>query len=85
MKVFISSTYQDLRDYRQAAIESVLNYECLPLAMEHFGARPKEPAKVSSDDVRKCNIFVGIYAHCYGFILEGSQKSITEQEYKLAK
>jgi hypothetical protein len=32
MKVFISSTYEDLKEYRQAAIEVVNRYKCVPLA-----------------------------------------------------
>jgi formylglycine-generating enzyme required for sulfatase activity len=85
MKVFISSTYEDLKEYRKAAIDAVIKSECAILAMEHFGARAEEPVEVSLDDVHKCDIFVGIYAHCYGFVPKGSKKSITQQEYELAK
>ena len=53
MKVFISSTYEDLKDYRKAAIGVVNEHECLSLAMEHFGARAGEPVDVSLDDVEK--------------------------------
>ncbi|MDQ1353246.1 MAG: hypothetical protein QG657_3552 [Acidobacteriota bacterium] len=31
MKVFISSTYEDLKEYRQKAIEVVLRVKCQPL------------------------------------------------------
>jgi formylglycine-generating enzyme required for sulfatase activity len=85
MKVFISSTSKDLKEYRQAAIDAVIKHECAILAMEHFGARAGKPVKVCADDVQKCDIFVGIYAHRYGFIPKGSQTSITQQEYELAK
>jgi formylglycine-generating enzyme required for sulfatase activity/energy-coupling factor transporter ATP-binding protein EcfA2 len=85
MKVFISSTSKDLKEYRQAAIDAVLKYKCVPLTMEHFGARAGEPVEVSLDDVHECDIFVGIYAHRYGYVPKGSKKSITQQEYELAK
>ncbi|MCX6582666.1 MAG: DUF4062 domain-containing protein [Candidatus Aminicenantes bacterium] len=39
MKVFISSTYVDLIEYRQKAIEVVNRYEDQAVAMEYFGAR----------------------------------------------
>jgi formylglycine-generating enzyme required for sulfatase activity len=85
MKVFISSTSKDLKEYRQAAIDAVIKSECAILAMEHFGARAQEPVKVCADEVKKCDIFIGIYAHRYGHIPKGSKKSITQQEYELAK
>jgi len=85
VKIFISSTYIDLKDYRRVAIEVVNRYKCTPLAMEFFMAQPDEPAKVASKEVKECDIFVGIYAHRYGFIPTGQKKSITQQEYELAK
>ena len=54
MKVFISSTYDDLKEYRQAAIDVVLRYECKPLAMEYFGAQPEEPTTVCEKEIREC-------------------------------
>ena len=85
LRVFISSTYVDLKDYRQRAIEVVERYKCLPLAMELFLAQPQEPAKVCEKEVRQCDVFVGIYAHRFGFVPEGQPKSITQQEYDLAR
>jgi len=85
LKVFISSTYIDLKNYRQVAIEVAERYKCAPLAMELFGSQPDEPTKVAKTKVQECDIFVGIYAHRYGFIPEGQQKSTIHQEYELAK
>jgi tetratricopeptide (TPR) repeat protein len=85
MKVFISSTSVDLLKYRQAAIDVVLRYECKPLAMEYFGSQPEEPTTVCEKEIRECDVFIGIYAHRYGFVPEGKEKSITQLEYELAK
>ncbi|MFC2145764.1 DUF4062 domain-containing protein [Acidobacteriota bacterium] len=86
MKVFISSTYEDLKQYRLAAIEIVNRYDdCKPLAMEFFMANPGEPKKVCDKEIKKCDVFVGIYAHRYGFIPDSETKSITQLEYELAK
>ncbi len=85
MKVFISSTYEDLKEYRKRAFEVVNKYECTPLAMELFGSLPQEPVKVCADKIRECDVFIGIYAHRYGFIPNGETKSITQMEYELAK
>jgi hypothetical protein len=84
-KVFISSTYEDLKEYRERTIEVVERYECLPVAMEHFMSQPQEPVKVCEKEIKECDIFVGIYAHRYGFIPDGEHKSITQLEYELAK
>ena len=85
MKVFISSTYEDLKEYRQAAIEIVNRYKDIPIAMEFFGAQPAEPTKVCEEEIKECDVFIGIYAHRYGYVPEGQRKSITRQEYELAK
>ncbi len=85
MKVFISSTYLDLKDYRQVAIEVVNRYKCAPLAMEFFAAQPGEPSRICDKEVRDCDILIGIYAHRFGFVPDGQSKSITQQEYELAK
>ncbi|MGH7454175.1 MAG: DUF4062 domain-containing protein, partial [bacterium] len=36
-------------------------------------------------EVHECDIFVGIYAHRFGFVPKRKKKSITQQEYELAK
>jgi hypothetical protein len=60
LKVFISSTYLDLKDYRQTAIAVVNRYKCAPLAMEFFLAQPAEPSRAAEKEVRECDVFVGI-------------------------
>ncbi len=85
LKVFISLTYIDLKDYRQKAIEIINRYKCVPLAMEFFMAQPEEPTRVYEKEIKECDILLGIYAHRYGFTPKGQEKSITQQEYELAK
>ena len=85
LKIFISSTYNDLKYYRQKAIDIVNRYKCMPLAMEFFMAQPQDPESVCEKEIKECNIFVGIYARRYGFIPRFKKKSITHLEYELAK
>jgi len=80
MKVFISSTFIDLQDYRRAAIDAVNRQQGQPLAMEFFGAQPQEPAAVCEEEVRARDVLVGIYALRYGFVPKGQPKSITQME-----
>jgi hypothetical protein len=85
MQVFISSTYRDLVDHRRAVIDVLLRLKLQPIAMEFFGADPDEPKRVCADEIQDCELFIGLYAHRYGFIPEGDEKSITEQEFDLAR
>jgi Domain of unknown function (DUF4062)/NACHT domain len=84
MRVFVSSTYLDLKDYRQAVDEIVNRLSLQYRGMEYFGSRPFEPNKVCFDEISQCQLFVGIYAHRYGYIPEGHELSITEQEFDFA-
>jgi tetratricopeptide (TPR) repeat protein len=85
MKVFISSTYKDLIDYRTAAILAVEGTSYQASKMEVFGARPDEPLHACLKEVEESELFIGIYALRYGFVPEGADISITEQEYTHAK
>lgn len=85
MKVFISSTYKDLIDYRAAAIRAVEGTNYQAGKMEVFGARSEEPVEACLKEVEECDLFIGIYALRYGFVPDGSSISITEMEYIHAK
>jgi tetratricopeptide (TPR) repeat protein len=85
MKVFISSTYKDLIDYRKAAIRAVEGTNYQAGKMEVFGARSEEPVEACLKEVAECDLFIGIYALRYGFVPDGSDISITEMEYIHAK
>ena len=85
MKVFISSTYMDLTDYRAAAIRAVEGTDFQASKMEVFGARPNEPLESCLQEVEECDLFIGIYALRYGFTPEDAEISITEMEYAHAK
>ncbi len=85
MKVFISSTYKDLIDYRAAAIRAVEGTNYQAGKMEVFGARSDEPMVACLKEIEECGMFIGIYALRYGFVPDGSEISITELEYLHAK
>jgi len=85
MKVFLSSTHDDLIEHRNAAALALRKMGPEVGGMELFGALDKEPTEAALEELEKCDIVVGIYAYCYGTIPEGSDISITEQEYLHAK
>lgn len=85
MKVFLSSTYNDLIAHRQAAHDALEQLGLHVIWMGAFGARPEESTKACLDEIEACELFVGIYAHRYGYIPEGTDVSITEQEFDHAQ
>lgn len=85
MRVFLSSTYIDLVEYRKAAADALQRLGQQVGQMEVFGARPEEPATACLKEIEECALFVGIYAHRYGFIPAGESVSITEAEFRHAQ
>jgi len=84
-RIFVSSTYIDLVDYRKAAEKAINDQRQIYEGMEYMGAMDKEPTQACLDLVEQCNLFIGIYAWRYGTLPDGSEFSITEQEYQHAK
>lgn len=84
IKVFVSSTYDDLQEHRRA-VDAILTRLSMQFhGMEYFGSRPFEPKRVCFDEISQCQIFVGIYAHRYGWVPSSDRLSITEQEFDFA-
>ncbi len=84
-KVFVSSTYNDLIDYRTAARDVILQLKQTYQGMEFFGARSEEPVEACLKEVEQCDLFIGIDAWRYGFVPEKSDISITEMEFQHAQ
>jgi formylglycine-generating enzyme required for sulfatase activity len=84
-RIFVSSTYIDLIDYRRAAEKAINDLGQKYEGMEYMGAMDKEPTKACLDLVEQCDLFIGIYAWRYGYIPDGSEFSITKQEYDHAQ
>jgi CheY-like chemotaxis protein len=85
MKVFLSSTFQDLALHRQKAALAIERLGQQGIRMEVFGARPIEAREVCAEEIQASDALIGIYAHRYGYIPSGSPKSITEQEFDFAR
>lgn len=81
IRIFLSSTFIDLKDIRQEAshrLSQVLGARLI--VMESFGSDDAPPVVSSVRRVRECDVFVGIYARRYGTVDPGTGKSITELE-----
>lgn len=84
IRVFISSTSQDLGEYRQAAIEICNQLKFVPIAMEFFSAMGEGATLGSKKKVDESNLYIGIFAHRYGYIETGYDRAVTEIEYDYA-
>ncbi|MCI0494636.1 DUF4062 domain-containing protein, partial [candidate division KSB1 bacterium] len=88
--VFISSTADDLKPYRQAAKEVAIRARFLPEMMEYFASEGKHPPLAEClKKVDACDVLVVIVAYRYGWIppdqTGGEKKSITWLECERAK
>jgi NB-ARC domain/Domain of unknown function (DUF4062) len=83
-RVIISSTGLDLKDYRQAAIETCLRLGFFPIAMEFFESMGLGATEGSKLKMNEADLYVGIYAHRYGYIEKGFEKAVTEIEFDYA-
>ncbi len=84
--IFISSTFMDLQDYRESVQKGLRKMGVLDISMENFGSRDERPKEECLRIIKdETDLFVGIYAHRYGYIPEGDDYSITQTEYITAK
>lgn len=84
IKVFISSTYQDLIPYRQKVNESIQRLQQITVGMELFGSESESPLDVCIKRVKEAALFILIVGFRYGGIIEEQGKSITQIEYETA-
>ena len=86
-RIYLSSTYSDLQDYREAAYRTLRKMRHDVIAMEDYVAADERPADKCLADVGECDIYVGLFAWRYGYIplADNPEKlSITEMEYREA-
>jgi len=82
-QIFISSTFEDLKDERRAVTEAILNLGHIPVGMELFQAGNESQWSYIRKRIRQCDYYLVIVAERYGS--EGSEgKSYTQMEYEFA-
>ena len=86
-RVYISSTVQDLAEYRHAVVDALRKLAYDVDSMEKYPARDDRPKAACEKDASECDIYVGIFAWRYGYIPTDDNpdaRSITELEYLAA-
>jgi hypothetical protein len=83
-RIYISSTYSDLKEFREEAYRTLRKMEHDVVAMEDYTAADERPLDKCLADVRTCDVYIGIFAWRYGYIPPEQEKSITELEFREA-
>lgn len=87
-KIYISSTFSDLEPYRDKVYRALRKMQHDVIAMEDYVAADKRPLEQCLEDVRRCDLYIGIFAWRYGFVpktLNPGKRSITELEFREAE
>ena len=67
LRVFVSSTLQELADERLAVKEAISTLNLIPVMFE-LGARPYTPRDLYTAYLQQSHIFIGIYWQNYGWV-----------------
>src|SRR5687767_10547303 len=84
---YLSSTYEDLKECREAVCKVLRQMHHQVEGMESYTADGRPPLEKCLEDVARCDVYLGIFARRYGYVLEEGDlkgKSITELEYREA-
>jgi hypothetical protein len=82
-QVFLSSTYEDLKNERQEVIQALLELGCMPAGMELFPARDEESWSLITRVIDDSDYYVVIVGGRYGSV-DASGTGYTEREYDYA-
>jgi predicted ATPase len=83
VRVFISSTLDELAPERAAAREAIAQLRLTPVFFE-AGARPYPPRELYRAYLAQSDIFLGLYWQRYGWVAPDMQISGLEDEYQLS-
>lgn len=84
LQVFVSSTYTDLIEERQAAVEAILDAGHIPAGMELFKAGNESQLKTIYKWIDESDVYMLILGGRYGSVESKSGKSYTQLEYEYA-
>lgn len=82
-QVFVSSTYEDLKEERQEVMHALLELDCMPSGMELFSAANEDQWSLIKKVIDECDYYLLICGGRYGSIGPHGH-SYTEMEYRYA-
>ncbi len=82
-QIFVSSTFEDLKEERKRVMETILNFNCFPAGMELFPAMDEEQFEFIKRKIDESDYYLLIIGGRYGSV-DDSYVSWTEREYHYA-
>nr|WP_297166101.1 DUF4062 domain-containing protein [uncultured Dysgonomonas sp.] len=82
-QVFVSSTYEDLKEERTEVLHALLELDCIPCGMEYFPATDDSQWEYIKSMIGMCDYYLLIMGGRYGSLDDGGI-SYTEKEYRYA-
>ena len=83
-KVFVSSTFKDLRNVREKIVRELNVKGHVPRGMEFFPGTPGDPLSQIREEIDESDFYILIVGERYGQIPDGEELSYTELEYDYA-
>ncbi len=86
-QIFISSTYEDLKDERRKVQDTILSMYHFPIGMEMFSAGNEEQWEIIQETIDSSDYYVLIIGHRYGSVIEKGEFagiSYTQKEFRYA-
>lgn len=86
-QIFISSTYEDLKDERKKVQDTILEMYQFPIGMEMFSAADEEQWEIIKETIDSSDYYVLIIGHRYGTVIEEGEYSgisYTQKEFRYA-
>src|SRR5260370_25631530 len=85
LKAFVSSTFEDLKEYREQVIATLRKSGIQVDPMEEWTADPRAATAFCLDRLEGCDLCVLLVAFRRGFVPDGVTLSITQMEYNAAR
>lgn len=86
-QIFISSTYEDLKEERKKVQDIILSMYQFPIGMEMFSAADEEQWEIIRETIDSSDYYILIIGHRYGSVIEEGEYagiSYTQKEFRYA-
>lgn len=86
-QIFISSTYEDLKEERKKVQDTILSMQQFPIGMEMFSAADEDQWEIIKETIDSSDYYVLIIGHRYGSVIEEGEYagiSYTQKEFRYA-
>lgn len=85
LKIYVSSTTEDLGEFRAQVADLIRRLGHEPLFMGEQSASSRGAVERSLGDVASCDAYLGLFAFRYGYVAPDCEESVTVMEYRKAK